>query len=148
MKKTPLQVVKERFETKEKLVEAVEHLATDELWIDRFNEVKGLMSVSNQKLIRLHDVLTEVKERFGSREKLIAAILDLEGCPKDAGLKDKYGKYPTPRLLDLHQAAAKRQKAAKAKAAKAPKAAAAKPAKKSRSKKAQAKVKATKGAKA
>ncbi|HOU91459.1 MAG TPA: hypothetical protein PLU22_10475, partial [Polyangiaceae bacterium] len=67
MKKTPLAEVKERFETKEKLVEAVEHLATDELWIDRYNEIKGLMSVSNQKLLRLHAILTEVKASFGTR---------------------------------------------------------------------------------
>ncbi len=120
MKKTPLQQVTERFETKEKLVEAVEQLATDELWIDRFNEVKGLMSVSNQKLLRLHDVLTEVKKEFGSRDKLIAQILELENRVKDEGLKGRYAKYPTPRLLDVYKAAARRAKAAKAKPAPKP----------------------------
>jgi hypothetical protein len=140
MKKTPLQQVKERFETKEKLVEAVEQLATDELWIDRFNETKGLPSVSNQKLLRLHDVLTKVKEDFGSRDKLIAQILQLVNRTKDEGLKARYAKYPTPRLLDLYTASAKRAKA-KAKAAKAKPA----PAKKkvTRSKKAKAKARAT-----
>ncbi len=141
MKKTPLQQVKERFETKEKLVEAVEQLATDELWIDRFNEVKGLMSVSNQKLLRLHDVLTEVKKEFGTRDKLIAQILELENRVQDAGLKGRYAKYPTPRLLDVYKAVAKRARVAKAKAdqAKAP------PVKKklARSKKAQAKARAS-----
>jgi hypothetical protein len=120
MKKTPLQQVKERFETKEKLVEAVEQLATDELWIDRFNEVKGLMSVSNQKLLRLHDVLSEVKKEFGSRDKLIAQILELENRVKDEGLKGRYAKYPTPRLLDVYRAAAKRAKAKPVKAQPAP----------------------------
>jgi hypothetical protein len=141
MKKTPLQQVTERFETKEKLVEAVEQLATDELWIDRFNETKGLMSVSNQKLLRLHDILTEVKKEFGSRDKLIAQILELENRVKDTGLKNRYAKYPTPRLLEAHRAASKRAKAAQAKAAKAKPS----PTKKkvARSKKAQAKARAS-----
>ncbi len=140
MKKTPLAEVKERFETKEKLVEAVEHLATDELWIDRYNEIKGLMSVSNQKLLRLHAILTEVKGSFGSRAKLIDAILELDRCAKDQGLRAKYATLPTPRLLDLHRAATRRSKHA----AKAAPRAATTPAKRktSRSKKAQAKVRA------
>jgi hypothetical protein len=108
MKKTPLEQVKERFGSKEKLVEAVENLATDEMWIDRYNEVKGIQSVSNAKLLRLHDQLTEAKQRFGSRDQLIGAILDLEKRTKDAGFKQRLGRYPVPRLLDLHSAAAKR----------------------------------------
>ena len=140
MKKTPLQQVKERFETKERLVEAVEQLATDELWIDRFNETKGLMSVSNSKLLRLHDTLTEVKEKFGSREKLIAAILELDNRAKDQGLRAKYATYPTPRLLDLHRGASRRAKAARS----APERATATPKKRLvRSKKAQAKARAS-----
>lgn len=108
MKKTPLAIVKERFESKQKLVEAVEELATDELWIDRFNEERGLVRVSNAKLLRLHAVLTEVKEKWGSRERLINAILDLDKRSKDEGLRSKYAQYPTPRLLDLVRAATRR----------------------------------------
>jgi hypothetical protein len=150
MKKTPLVLVKERFESKEKLVEAVQTLANAELWIDRLNEVKGLAKVSNAKLLRLHDLLTELKEKFGSRAKLIDAILDAEKRVKDAGFKSKLEAYPTPRLLDLWKAATRRAKrVAKAAAKKA--AAAAKPGAKpaaapkkkvARSKKAQAKARA------
>jgi len=140
MKKTPLAEVKERFETKEKLVEAVEHLATDELWIDRYNEIKGLMSVSNQKLLRLHAILTEVKASFGTRAKLIDAILDLDGRAKDQGLRAKYSAFPTPRLLDLFRAATRRGKHAAKAGARAP--ATGTKRKSSRSKKAQAKVRA------
>ncbi|MBN2192453.1 MAG: hypothetical protein JW751_06520 [Polyangiaceae bacterium] len=138
MKKTPLAEVKDRFETKEKLVEAVEHLATDELWIDRFNEDKGLLRVSNQKLLRLYAILTEVKERFGSRAKLIDTILELDRRSKDQGLRTKYATFPTPRLLDLFRSASRRHKraAAVAEPTKVPKK------KTSRSKKAQAKVRA------
>lgn len=122
MKKTPLQQVKERFGDKQKLVEAVQQLATDDLWLDRVNDVKGLARVSNAKLLRLHATLTQAKQEFGSRDKLIAAICELEKRTKDDGFKIRLGNYPLPRLLDLHRAAARRKKAAdrKAQATKAP----------------------------
>lgn len=153
MKKTPVQVVKERFETKEKLVEAVQKLATPELWLDRVNPEKGLGKVANQKLLRLLDLLGYVQQKFGSREKLIAAIQELEKRSKDAGYKQRLESYPTPRLVDLHSAAEGRGKrvagAAKAaaKKASAKKTPAPKPAAKkklARSKKAQSKAKAAK----
>ncbi|MGE0326155.1 MAG: hypothetical protein AB7K71_29050 [Polyangiaceae bacterium] len=138
MKKTPLQVVKEKFENKEKLVAAVEALATEELWIDRVSEVKGLAKVSNKKLLHLHSVLSTVKDKFGSRSKLIAAILDLEKRAKDEGYKTRLERLSTPALLDQHGAAGKRAK----RLAKAPKAPVAAKKKVARSKKAKAKVKA------
>lgn len=142
MNKTPLMLVKERFETKAKLVEAVGALATEELWLDRVNSVKGLAKVSNEKLLRLHAVLTTVKEKFGTRAKLIAATLELEKREKDAGYKSRLEGYATPRLLDLHGSLSRSAKRAAKRAEVKP--APAKPAAKvktSRSKKAQAKAK-------
>lgn len=134
MAKTPLALVKERFETKEKLVAAVEKLATADLWLDRVNEDRGLGRVSNAKLIRLHDALEDAKKRFGSRDKLIAKICEEEKRAKDDGFKTRLAGYPLPRLIDIHDAAAKRAARAAAKPAAAPKAK-----KPSRSKKAKAK---------
>jgi hypothetical protein len=114
MKKTPLNLVKERFESKDKLVAAVEKLASSDLWLDRLNDVKGLAHVSNAKLLRLHTTLTSAKEQFGSRAKLIDAILELEKRGKDAGLKLRLEKFPIPRLLDLHRSASRRAKRAQA----------------------------------
>jgi hypothetical protein len=108
MKKSPLSVVNEKYGDKQKLVAAVEKLGTDELWLDRVNETKGLARVSNAKLLRLHDTLSAVKEKFGSRDKLIDAILTSEKRTKDKGYRARLEKYPTPRLYDLQQAAAKR----------------------------------------
>ncbi len=136
MEKTPLALVKERFGDKAKLVAAVEKLATQDLWLDRVNEDKGLGRVSNAKLIRLHDALEDAKKRFGSRTKLIAAILDVEKRTKDEGYKARLEGYPLPRLVDIHDASQKRAKGAEGKPA---------PAKKkkvARSKKAKAKAKA------
>jgi hypothetical protein len=116
MKKSPIASTKERFESKEKLVQAVEKLATEDLWLNRVNETKGLARVSNQKLLRLHDVLSDAKTRFGSRQKLIAAIQELAKRSKDAGYAARLGGYPLPRLLDLHGSLSKGQRQADAKA--------------------------------
>ncbi len=137
MAKSPLALVKERFESKEKLVAAVQKLATKDLWIDRVNEDKGLGKVSNAKLLRLLSSLEDAKARFGTRAKLIAAIQKHEKSEKDDGYKARLEGYPLPRLIDLHDAAEKRA----ARQAKAPKKET-KAKKVVRSKKAKAKAKA------
>jgi hypothetical protein len=107
---TPLAVVKSRFESKEKLVAAVEKLATKELWIDRLNDVKGLMRASNRKLIRLHDLLEDAKKRFGNRDKLIQSIGELARRLKDKDWLTRLESYPLPQLLDMHQSLARAEK--------------------------------------
>jgi hypothetical protein len=119
MKKTPLARVKDQFKSKEKLVAAVQELATDALWLDRINDAKGLARVSNAKLLRLYDLLSSAKKDFGSREKLVTAILDLEKRGKDAGYKARLERYPLPRLLDLHGASSRRAKQSEAQQKKA-----------------------------
>ena len=116
MKKSPVTAVKEKFESKLKLVEAVQKLATPELWLDRVNATKGLARVSNQKLLRLQSQLTDAKSRFGSRAKLIDSILKLEKRTKDAGYKTRLEGLPLPCLLDAHGVLSKKQAKATAKA--------------------------------
>src|SRR5215472_6955776 len=108
---TPLAIVKEKFGEKAKLVEALEKLTGEALWVSRTNKDKGLAHVSNAKLLRLHAIFTEVKEKFGSRDKLIDAILELEKRSEDAGLRQKISAWPVPRLFDAYKSAAKRNKA-------------------------------------
>lgn len=114
-KKSPLGLVKEGFGEKAKLVAAVQALATDALWLGRTNSDrggdKGLERVSNAKLLRLHATFTAVKEKFGTRAKLIDSILDIEKRTKDAGYRTRLEAYPIPRLYDHYKSAAKRQKA-------------------------------------
>jgi len=111
---THLATAKERFESKEKLVVAVQELMTDDLWVARLSKDRGgardIKHVSNAKLLKLHALLTQVKEEFGSRTKLIDAILELEGHSKDAGYRARLEPYPVPRLYDLHQSAKRRAK--------------------------------------
>jgi hypothetical protein len=113
--KAPLALVKERFGDKTKLVEAIKGLATEELWLGRMNAdqggSRGLEHVSNAKLLRLHATFTEVKEKFGTRDKLIDAILTAENRSKDAGFKKRIEAYPVPRLYDHYKSASKRAKA-------------------------------------
>jgi hypothetical protein len=123
--KTPLSSVKELFGEKSKLVEALEKLTGDALWVSRTNKDKGLAHVSNAKLLRLHATFTTVKEKFGTREKLIDAILEVEKRSKDAGYKARLLEWPVPRLFDAYKSAAKRHAPAKPATKTAKKAAAA-----------------------
>lgn len=116
--KSPLAITKERFGDKSKLVEAVKAFANEELWLartasDRGGD-KGLEHVSNAKLLRLHDTFAAVKEKFGTRAKLIDAILDAQNRSKDTGMKKRLEAYPVPRLYDLYKSSTKRAKAASA----------------------------------
>jgi hypothetical protein len=139
---SPLSTVKSKFGDKAKLVAELEKLTKgDDLWVSRLNANKGLAHVSNAKLLRLLQTFTAVKEKFGTRAKLIDAIAEVEKRAKDEGYKARLGAFPVPRLWDMYQSASKRvdsaEKAAKkaaapkaAKKAAAPKKAAAAPAKK------------------
>lgn len=108
MAKAPVLLVKEKFGDKTKLVEALQAFVSEDLWVNRLNSEKGLKYVSNAKLLRLHRVFSEVKAEFGSREKLIDAILTLENRSKDVGLRGKLTAYPVPRLWDIYKSAKKR----------------------------------------
>jgi hypothetical protein len=121
--KSPLALVKEKFGDKEKLVAALEKLTGEDLWVSRTNKDKGLAHVSNAKLLRLHATFTEVKEKFGTREKLIDAILEVEKRTKDAGYRQRLSAWPVPRLYDFYKSTTKRHappKPAAKPAAKAP----------------------------
>jgi hypothetical protein len=124
--KNPLGLVKDKFGDKSKLVEAVKAFVTEDLWLGRTasdrGKDKGLRHVSNAKLLRLHATFSEVKEKFGTRAKLIDAILESEKRTKDAGYKKRIEAYPVPRLYDAYKSSMKRHggklEAAPAKSAK------------------------------
>lgn len=108
MSKSPAALVKQQFGDKAKLVAALGPLTSGDLWIDRVNETKGLERVSNAKLLRLYGVLSAVKEKFGTRAKLVEAIAEIEKRSKDEGFKKRLTAYPVPRLFDTYRSAAKR----------------------------------------
>ena len=130
--KSPLATLKDKFGDKAKLVAELEKLTKDEdLWVNRVNANKGLAHVSNTKLLKLQATFAAVKDKFGTRAKMIDAIAEIEKRAKDEGFKARLGAYPVPRLWDMYKSAAKRDGAAaksadaKTKRAAAPKKAAA-----------------------
>ena len=115
--KSPLATLKDKFGDKAKLVAELEKLTKDEdLWVNRVNANKGLAHVSNAKLLKLQATFAAVKEKFGTRAKMIDAISEIEKRAKDDGFKARLGGYPVPRLWDMYKAAAKRTAAAAKKA--------------------------------
>ena len=124
MSKGPIALVKEQFGDKKKLVEALEKLTGDALWLGRTSTSKGkskggsgLAHVSNSKLLKLHATFGAVKEKFGTRAKLVDAVLEIEKRAKDEGYKTRLESFPVPRLWDMFKSAEKRTSAKTAKAA-------------------------------
>lgn len=60
-----------------------------------------LKTASNAQLLRLQKATQTVKDRFGSRDKLIAAIGAAKNKSKDQDYLAKLGTYSLPQLLDL-----------------------------------------------
>jgi hypothetical protein len=66
-----------------------------------------LKTASNRQLLRLATVTETVKKKWGTREKLIAAIGDAKKKSKDQDYLAKLDTYSLPHLLELATAAAR-----------------------------------------
>ncbi len=129
MKKSPLELVKDQFGSKEKLVDAL--VALPESVLDRDDEGEEdksafrtrLLTVANSKLLRLHRTGKAVSDRWGSKTKLVDAILDLRKRSKDGDYRTKLNTLSIGRLYDQVSALEKvaKKAAAKAKQQKRPK---------------------------
>lgn len=107
MKQTPVAQVKERFGSKDKLIEAVQGLGKGGLWLER-DGGRGLNLASNAKLLRLHEKLTEIKKDFASRDALIEAIAKAKKHANDKDYRNRFKSWSAPRLYDYWRAAAKK----------------------------------------
>jgi hypothetical protein len=65
-----------------------------------------LGKASNSQLLRLHDVVETVKQKYGGRAKLIAAIGTAQNKSKDQDFLTKLDSFSLPHLLDLARASA------------------------------------------
>jgi len=70
-----------------------------------------LTTASNAQLLRLQKVVETVKEKYGSRDKLIEAIGSAQNKSKDKDYLAKLATFPLPRLLDLATSAARSARA-------------------------------------
>ncbi|HMU38118.1 MAG TPA: hypothetical protein PKE31_03820 [Pseudomonadota bacterium] len=118
MKKSPLARMKEVHGSKEKLVEAL--VAFPEGVLDRPEAddkdawKKQLQSASNAKLMRLHAMGSDVSKRFGSKEKLVDALLGLQKRGKDADFRAKLVTLPIGKLLDRYKSVERASREAQA----------------------------------
>jgi hypothetical protein len=111
MKKSPLEEVKERFGSKENLVKELKELFDKgKFFEDKLNPDKGLPHVSNAKLLKLHKVAAEVRERFTTRDNLVDDLLKILGRDKDKGLKERFDKWSLPRLWDYYASTTKSER--------------------------------------
>lgn len=103
MHKTPLQMVRDRYGSKEKLVDELMGLIKrpSDLPKDKFK--KKLLAQSNKKLMVLHDREQLVKDKFGNRDKLIDAIVEIRGGKKseDKALRKRLTTRTTGQLIGL-----------------------------------------------
>jgi hypothetical protein len=114
--KTPLQVVNDVHGGKEKLVEKLSGLI--EKGEDGAEDLKNrLKKVSNAKLVRLLAVAQTVKDKYGSKDKLVSAVADALGRAKDADYVKRLGQYSPAKLLDMVKSLGKSKSKAAAKAA-------------------------------
>ena len=70
-----------------------------------------LKTASNSQLLRLSSVVEQVKQKFGDRTKLIAAIGKAENKSKDKDYLAHLDTFSLPRLLDLALASERRARA-------------------------------------
>ena len=75
-------------------------------------------SAANTKLLRLHQVATQVKEKYGSHDDLVEQVAKALGRTKDKPFVERLAAYSDARLVDLVKATERKAKkpAAKAKA--------------------------------
>jgi hypothetical protein len=70
-----------------------------------------LKTASNSQLLRLQRLVETVKQKWGSRDKLIAAITDATKSGKDKDYVAKLESFSLPRLVDMASSAARRARA-------------------------------------
>jgi hypothetical protein len=109
-KKSPLARTKDEHGTKEKLVDKLVTLLGQISKVEEDkDELKArLLASSNKKLLRLFEVGSQVREKFGSLEKLAEAAAGALGRAKDAPYVTKLKTLSPAKLVDLLRSAEKR----------------------------------------
>lgn len=104
MKKTPLQQVKEQFGSKDALAKKLVALLDKPEDEDQADFERRIETASNKQLLRLWSAEQAVKSRFGSKDKLIDAVVRARFDGNDnADYRAKVSTYSKTRLLDLHR---------------------------------------------
>lgn len=116
MSKSPLAIVKEKFGSKEALVNRVAGLVTPLAGESKEDLKTRLAGASNSKLLKLLNVEEKVSELFGSKDKLVDEYLRLKrptAKKVDSDYRGSLAKKSKGEILALQQAAAKKAAAKK-----------------------------------
>lgn len=103
MKKTPLQLVKDEFGSKEALASKLLPLLERPEDEDKDEFERRVRTASNKKLLRLWTAEAAVKDQFGSKDKLIEAIVKAKFLGANPDYAARIAKYTKTRLLDMHR---------------------------------------------
>jgi hypothetical protein len=96
-----------RFGSKDKLVDSlVKQLDSDDE--DDGALKQRLLASSNKKLLRLADIVDEVSNTYGGKDKLIATLSEAHGKGKDGDYVSKLATYTHAQLLDMIRVANRR----------------------------------------
>lgn len=101
-KQTPLQIVKDRYGSKDKLIEAVTAVVEPHEGESADDHKKRLKHVSNAKLLHLL-AMAEKAKALGGRDGMVGKILELKGQPKDDEYRTRLQRMSLARLVDLTQ---------------------------------------------
>ena len=103
MKKSPLQLVKDEFGSKEALAKKLVSLLDRPEGEDEGDFERRIRTASNKQLLRLWKAENRVKSDFGTKAELVKAIVGKKFPKGDStGYSAKIGRYTKTRLLDLH----------------------------------------------
>lgn len=108
---TPLQIVKDKYGSKESLVEAVVGLVEPAEGESPEEHKRRLRNTSNAKLLHLV-ALGERAKALGGRETMVEKVLELKGQPKDHEYSDKLQRVSLGRLVDMVDALERRARRA------------------------------------
>jgi hypothetical protein len=103
MKKTPLQLVKSEFGSKDALASKLIPLLTCPEDEDKAEFERRIRTASNKKLLRLWKAEQALKDQFSSKDKLVQAIVKAKFNGANADYAARISKYTSTRLLDLHR---------------------------------------------
>lgn len=106
-KKTPLQIVKEKFGSKDDLVAKVAGLFEPGDDEDKDEFTARLKHVANRKLLHLVEVGERLKE-LGGRAKLAAKVAELAGQAKDKDYIASLETFSPGRLIDMYDSLTRR----------------------------------------
>jgi hypothetical protein len=126
--KTPLELVNEEHGGKEKLVDKIVGTLEQDADAEGGDLKRRLLTASNRKLVRLLRNAQALRDKYGSKEKLVAHVAGALGRAKDSDFVRRLDGMTQGRLLDMARSLGNRGVAApEAKAAAAPRPKAAKP---------------------